>query len=339
VTGRITIHESRLTLFFQALLAITLAMTTAASQALDLQGHRGARGLAPENTLSAFARALAIGVTTLELDCAVTKDGVVVVSHDPAFNPDITRGPDGKWLEKTGPAIWSLAFNELQRYDVGRLNPANAYAKRWPEQRPADGTRIPRLADLFALVKKSGNETIRFNIETKISPFEPTQTTGPEDFARKLISAVRSAGMAERTAIQSFDWRTLRVVQKEAPEIPTVYLTVEKGFMDSIQADKPSSPWTAGFHVSRYGGSIPRMVKAAGGAVWSPYYAETTRSQLKEAQALGLKVVVWTVNEPAEMRRMIEWGVDGIISDRPDLLRKAAGEMGVALPRPTPVSP
>jgi len=339
VTGRITIHESQLTLFFQALLAITLAMTTAASQALDLQGHRGARGLAPENTLSAFARALAIGVTTLELDCAVTKDGVVVVSHDSAFNPDITRGPDGKWLEKTGPAIWSLAFNELQRYDVGRLNPANAYAKRWPEQRPADGTHIPRLADLFALVKKSGNETIRFNIETKISPFEPTQTTGPEDFARKLITAVRSAGMAERTAIQSFDWRTLRVVQKEAPEIPTVYLTVEKGFMDSIQADKPSSPWTAGFHVSRYGGSIPRMVKAAGGAVWSPYYAETTRSQLKEAQALGLKVVVWTVNEPAEMRRMIEWGVDGIISDRPDLLRKAAGEMGVALPPATPAMP
>jgi glycerophosphoryl diester phosphodiesterase len=314
-------------------------MTAATAHALDIQGHRGARGLAPENTLPAFARALGIGVTTLELDCAITKDGVVVVSHDPAFNPDITRGPDGKWLEKTGPAIWGLTFKELQRYDVGRLNPANAYAKRWPEQRPADGARIPRLADLFALVRKSGNETVRFNIETKISPLEPVQTTGPEDFSRKLISALRSAGMAERTAIQSFDWRTLQVVQKEAPEIPTVYLTVEKGFMDSIQADKPSSPWTAGFHVSRYGGSIPRMVKAAGGAVWSPYHAETTRSQVKEAQSLGLKVVVWTVNEPADMRRMIEWGVDGIISDRPDLLRRAAGEMRISLPQPTPVTP
>jgi glycerophosphoryl diester phosphodiesterase len=101
-------------------------MTSLASQALDIQGHRGARGLAPENTLPAFARALAIGVTTLELDCAVTKDGVVVVSHDPAFNPDITRGPDGKWLEKIGPAIWSLTFKELQHYDVGRLNPASS---------------------------------------------------------------------------------------------------------------------------------------------------------------------------------------------------------------------
>jgi glycerophosphoryl diester phosphodiesterase len=306
---------------------------------LDLQGHRGARGLAPENTLPAFARALSIGVTTLELDCGITKDGVVVVSHDPAFNPDIARGPDDKWLKETGPAIWSLDFRDTQRYDVGRINPACDYAKRWPEQRPVDGTRVPRLADVFALVKKSGNETVRFNIETKVSPEEPGLTTTPEDFTRKLVAAIRAGGMEKRAAVQSFDWRTLQVVQKEAPGIPTVYLTVEKGFMDGIQRDKPFSPWTAGFHVSRYGGSIPRMVKAAGGAVWSPYHAETTRDQVKEAQALGLKVVVWTVNEPADMRRLIEWGVDGIISDRPDLLRRAAGEMGVALPPPTPVAP
>jgi len=323
----------------RATLAAALAMNAAIAHALDIQGHRGARGLAPENTLPAFARALAIGVTTLELDCAITRDGVVVVSHDPEFNPDIARGPDGKWLQKTGPAIWSLDFQDTQRYDVGRINPASAYAKRWPEQRPMDGTRIPRLADLFALVKKSGNETVRFNIETKISPLEPGATTTPEDFARKLIAAIRAGGMEQRAAIQSFDWRTLQIVQKEAPAIPTVYLTVEKGFMDGIQRDKPSSPWTAGFHVSRYGGSIPRMVKAAGGAVWSPYHAETTPEQVKEAQSLGLKVVVWTVNAPSDMRRLIEWGVDGIISDRPDLLRRTAGEMGVPLPPPTPVSP
>jgi glycerophosphoryl diester phosphodiesterase len=320
-------------------LGATLAMTSLSVQALDIQGHRGARGLAPENTLPAFARALAIGVTTLELDCAVTKDGVVVVSHDPAFNPDIARGPDGNWLRDAGPAIWSLTYEQIRRYDVGRINPASAYAKRWPEQRPVDGARVPRLADLFALVKSSGNETVRFNIETKVFPPEPGLTTTPEDFARKLIAAIRAGGMEQRAAIQSFDWRTLQVVQKEAPGIPTVYLTVEKGFMDSIQRDKPSSPWTAGLHVSRYGGSIPRMVKAAGGAVWSPYYAETTREQVKEAQSLGLKVVVWTVNEPADMRRLIEWGVDGIISDRPDLLRRTAGELGVPLPHPTPIAP
>ena len=313
-------------------------MTSAVSQALDIQGHRGARGLAPENTLPAFSRALSLGVTTLEMDSAVTKDGVVVVSHDPALNPDITRGPDGKWLDQTGPAIWSLTYTELQRYDVGRLNPANAYAKRWPQQRPVDGTRIPRLADVFALVRKSGNETVRFNIETKISPLAPNETTTPEDFARKLILAVRSAGMAERTAIQSFDWRTLQIVQKEAPEIATVYLTTVSGFMDNIQA-QGESPWTAGHRVRDHGGSVLRMIKAAGGAVWSPYKGDLTREAVKEAQALGLKVVVWTANEPADMRRVIEWGVDGVISDRPDLLRKTAGEMGVALPPATPVTP
>jgi len=311
---------------------------TTSSYALDIQGHRGARGLAPENTLPAFAKALALGVSTLELDCAITRDGVVVVSHDPALNPDITRGPDGKWLQQTGPAIRSLTFQELQRYDVGRLNPSNAYAKRWPEQKPVDGTRIPRLADMFALVRKSGNAAVRFNIETKISPLAPDETTTPEDFTRKLISAVRTAGMADRTAIQSFDWRTLAVVQKEAPEIPTVYLTVQKGFMDSIQADQPQSPWTAGYRFRDHG-SVQRMIKAAGGAVWSPFSGDLTREAVREAQALGLKVVVWTVNEPAGMRRMIEWGVDGIISDRPDLLRQVAGEMGVALPRSTPVTP
>ena len=311
---------------------------SAPAQALDIQGHRGARGLAPENTLPAFARALSLGVSTLELDCAVTRDGVVVISHDSALNPDITRGSDGLWLDQTGPAIWTLTYAELQRYDVGRLKPGTAYAKRWPEQRPVDGTRIPRLADVFALVKKSGNESVRFNIETKISPLEPGQTTGPEDFARKLIAAIRAGGMAQRATIQSFEWRTLAVVQKEAPEIATVYLTVITGFMDNIQVSG-NSPWTAGLRVRDHGGSVPRMVKAAGGAVWSPYSGDLTREAVREAQALGLKVVVWTPNNPPDMRRFIEWGVDGIISDRPDLLRKIAGELKIALPAPAPVAP
>lgn len=291
----------------------------------------------PENTLPAFAHALSLGVTTLELDCAITKDGVVVVSHDSVLNPDVTRGPDGKWLEQAGPAIWDLTVDELARFDVGRLKPGSAYAKRFPRQNAVDGTRIPRLADLFALVREAGNETVRFNIETKISPRTPSATTTPEDFAHRLIAVVREEGMAQRVAIQSFDWRTLQVVQKEAPEIPTVYLSAQQSAMDNILASQPESPWTAGLHVRNFGGSIPGMVKAAGGAVWSPYYGEVTRENIEAARSLGLKVVVWTVNSEADMRRMLELGVDGIISDYPDLLRKVAAEQGVTLPRATPV--
>lgn len=309
------------------------------AKALDIQGHRGARGLAPENTLPAFARALGIGVTTLEMDCAVTKDGVVVVSHDSTLNPNITRGPDGKWLEGEGPPIRNFTYEELGRYDVGRTKPGSDYERRFAQQQPVDGTRMPRLADVFALARKAGNGEVRFNIETKISPLHPERTVSPEVFARAFIAVIRKAGMEERVTIQSFDWRTLAVVQKEAPEITTVYLTAQQGFMDNIRAASPASPWNAGLHVNQFGGSVPRMVKAAGGTVWSPYSGETTREQVREAQALGLRVVLWTVNEPADMRRLIEWGVDGIISDRPDLLRKTAGEMGITLPRPTPVTP
>jgi glycerophosphoryl diester phosphodiesterase len=312
-------------------------MSAGTGYALDIQGHRGARGLAPENTLPAFARALEIGVTTLELDVAITRDGVVVVSHDSALNPDLTRGPDGKWLPQAGPAIWSLSHSELQRYDVGRLNPSNAYAQRWPEQRAADGTRIPRLADVFTVVRKSGNASVRFNIETKISPLKPQATTVPEDFVRKLIAAVRDAGMERRTTVQSFDWRTLAIVQKEAPEIPTVYLTSLSGSAANIHTDG-DSPWTAGIQFRDHG-SVPRMVKAAGGAAWSPNYVDLTRETLREAQALGVKVIPWTVNEPADMRRLIEWGVNGLISDRPDLLRQAAAEAKIPLPASTPVTP
>ena len=314
-------------------------MTAGAGHSIELLGHRGARGLAPENTLPGFARALAIGVSGFELDCAITRDGVVVVHHDAVLNPDFTRGPDGKWLDKAGPAIWTLAFAELQGYDVGRIQPGTDYARRFPTQHPVDGTRIPRLADLFALVRKAGNEAVRCYLELKLSPLTPERTAQPDEFARKVITVVGEAGMTERVAILSFDWRALAAAREIAPEIPTVHLSAQQGFMDNIQAGKRASPWTAGLRVNDFAGSIPRMVQAAGGAAWAPYYEELTRARVKEAQALGQKVMVWTANEPAVMRRMIEWHVDGIISDYPDQLRKVAGEMGVLLPPPTPVAP
>ena len=141
-----------------------------AANAFDLQGHRGARGLAPENTLEGFALALSIGVTTLELDLGMTKDGVVVVSHDSSLNPDHTRGADGEFLKVSGPAIQSLTLAELKRYDVGRLRPGSRYAANFPAQRQIDGARIPTLAEVFDLVHRGGAGHVRFNVETKLTP-------------------------------------------------------------------------------------------------------------------------------------------------------------------------
>jgi len=322
------------------LLAVAaLSGASLAAHAFDLQGHRGARGLAPENTLPAFATALSLGVTTLELDAGITRDGVVVISHERRLTPDIVRGPDGKWLDRPGPAIHALAYAELARYDVGRLNPARSYARRYPEQKPADGARIPRLADLFSLVRKAKNDAVRFNIETKISPYAPDETPPPAEFARALIAAIRRAGMAGRSTIQSFDWRTLAVVQAEAPEIATVYLSARQRWLDNILADNPAgSPWTAGVQFAAHG-SVPRMVKAAGGRIWSPFFGDLDRASLDEAHRLGLAVIVWTVSEPQHVAAALDLGVDGIISDRPDLVRPEMARRGLALPAATPVVP
>ena len=318
--------------------------------AFDLQGHRGARGLAPENTLAAFARGLAIGVTTLEMDAAITKDDVVVVSHDPAFTPAITRGPDGQFLEARGPLIRSLTYAETQRYDVGRINPASSYARTFPDQVPVDGTHLPRLSEVFDLVKRSGNKDVQFDIETKVFPLAPEDTLPPDVFARRLIKEIRAAGMAERTMIQSFDWRTLQVVRKEAPEIRTVYLTAQNRFLDNIctgagaakntasPADCGESAWTAGFQLKELG-SIPRMVKAAGGTIWSPNFNDLDRAKRDEAKALGLLVIPWTVNDPAQIARVLDLDVDGIISDRPDRVREEMKKRGMPLPASYEVKP
>ncbi|MBL0143517.1 MAG: glycerophosphodiester phosphodiesterase [Betaproteobacteria bacterium] len=289
------------------------------AHAFDLQGHRGARGLAPENTPPAWQRALDLGLDTIECDMAITKDGVVVVHHDLYLNPGTTRGPDGKWLEKRGPAISELTFDELQKYDVGRLKPGSDYAKQFPDQKPADGTRIPRLSDLFDLVKKSGNTKIGFDCETKVDPTDRAATLPLEEFTRRTIAEIRKAGMQERLMIQSFDWNTLQVVQKEAPEIRTMYLSSPRTLKPADEG-KPS-PWLAGFAPELHGGSVPRAVKAAGGKIWAPNQTFLTPAMLAEARALGIIVIPWTVNDPAMMNKLLDMGVDGIISDRPDLVQ------------------
>lgn len=309
------------------------ALACTAAQAFDLQGHRGARGLAPENTLAAFERALAIGVTTLEMDAAVTKDGVVVVSHDPALNPAITRDATGRWLDARGATIHDLTLAQVQGYDVGRIDPASAYARQFPDQVARDGERMPTLAAVFAKVKALGADKVRFDIETKIDPTRAQETLAPEPFVKALLAAVAAAGMTDRVMIQSFDWRTLEIVQRLAPGMPTVYLTARGSRFDTL-AD---GTWTGGRLLKDHAG-VPQMVKAAGGSIWAPNYRDIGERDIADAHALGVQVIVWTVNDTADAERLIGWGVDGLISDRPDRMRDAMQRRGIALPAPVPAA-
>lgn len=309
-----------------------LTMNSIGAHAFDLQGHRGARGLMPENTLAGFAHALSLGVTTLEMDVGISKDGHVIISHDTRLNPALTRDRNGKWLEAPGPAINSLTLEELGAYDVGRLNPGSDYAGRFPEQRAIDGTRIPTLTEVLVLVPRSPDKQVHLNIETKLNPLEPQLTRSPEAFARAIVEAIRGAGAGNRVNVQSFDWRTLEHVQTLAPEIKTSYLTVQQKWLDNVAAGRPGvSPWTAGMDVDDFGGSIPRLIKHAGGDIWSPFFRDLDRAQLEEAKALGLRVIVWTVNDVQDMHDLIALGVDGIITDYPDRLHEVAVRHGLVL--------
>ncbi len=301
----------------------------------DLQGHRGARGLAPENTLPGFEAALAVGVTTLEMDAGMTRDGVIVVHHDRRLNPDRTRGPGGAWLdaEQPAPALTALDAAALADYDVGSPRPEGKSAERFPEQRGLDGVAIPTLEAVLARAEGLTDGGLRYNIETKISPADPETSPDPEAFASALVALLRRAGLTDRATVQSFDWRSLQAVQAQAPEIATVYLTAERDWLDNLQRGEDGvSPWTAGLDVDRYEASAPRLIAEAGGAVWSPYYRDLREAELREAHRLGLRVVVWTVNDPDDMESLIELGVDGIITDYPDRLRAVMEEKGMTLP-------
>lgn len=283
--------------FIAALLAASAAQAQtggapapAAEKKIEVQGHRGSRGTHPENTLPAFEEALRAGVDVLEFDMGVTKDGVVIVSHDPNVNPVICLGPDGKKLDKPVPII-SLTLEELKKYDCGSLkNP------RFPEQVPVPGTRIPTLDEVFAMVKASKAPAagrVGFNIETKIFPYEPSLTPSPDRFAELVAAAVRRNGVEKRAVVQSFDARTLKALKKIAPEIRTAQLTYEE-LLDVLPA-----------------------LKAAGTDVWSPYFKWLTPEAVAEARAAGVPVVPWTLNEPKEWEFAVSLGVDAIITDYP----------------------
>ena len=275
-----------------------------------LIGHRGARGLFPENTCEGFARAVALGIDGIELDVGVTADGVPVVCHDPALNPDLVRSADGRWLQGPGPLIRSLTAAELACYDVGRVRPGSAIAS--PDQIPHDGARIPRLDEVLSRFDT------RFVIELKTLADHPDWTVPAVEMAELVAVAVEARRAAGRVWIESFDWRGPRHLRRTRPGLALAWLTRQA----TVAAARL---WWDGPTPADYGGSVPRAVAAEAGVrsgdVWAPDHVDLTKELIAEAHELGLAVLPWTVNRPEEMARLIGWGVDGLVTDRPDLAR------------------
>jgi len=287
-------------------------------------GHRGAAGLAPENTLAAFNKAIEIGVDAIELDVHLTIEKKVVVYHDYCLKPEITRTSKGVWLNASKP-IKDLTIAELKSYDVGRLKPGTRYAKRYPEQQPLDGSTIPTLHEVVSLLQRKSEDT-KLWIEIKTSPEKPDLSWGPEVVAEAVVRLLREENFSTRAFILSFDWRALVHVQKIAPEIPTLYLSVTSRSLDNIKPGKPdSSPWMAGLEVDDFD-SVPGAIKAAGGKYWGPKSEKLTSKHVQEAHQLGIRVFTWTPDVKSDMQRLIKMNVDGIITNRPDILLAVLGK-------------
>lgn len=262
-----------------ALLVIAwTAMLTAAPE-IQVHGHRGARAMRPENTLPAFEYAIGIGVDVLELDMAVTKDNVVVVSHDPYLEPPVCTGPRPK------ATIRELTLDEVRQWDCGKVaNP------KFPKQVAAPGTRMPALDQVLALAPRG---KFWFNIETKSFPEHPELTPPPEEFARLVLAVVRKHKLERRVILQSFDFRTLHAMKKLAPEIRLAALW-EEGERDFVS-----------------------IAREAGAGIVSPQFPLVTPEKVRAAHAAGLQVVPWTANTPADWDHLISAHVDAIISDDP----------------------
>ena len=291
-------------------------------------GHRGAAGLAPENTLMGFSRAIELGVDAIELDVLTSADNELIVHHDFDLKPEIARHPGGTWLiDRAGTQIKALTVKQLKTFDVGRLKPHTRYASKYPEQVPSDGERVPLLREVIHLLHQAGRTSVQLWIEIKTSPEMPNKTMPPETIVENVVAVLQEEAFMQRVKILSFDWRVLVHLQKIAPSIPTIYLTSDTKQFSAASFRNPwESDWTAGFDIGKHEGSIPQTILAAGGRWWAPKYTQLNAKQVKEAHRLGLFVAAWTPDSTPALKKMIKMGVDAIITNRPDRLKQIVSE-------------
>ncbi|MCV7410923.1 glycerophosphodiester phosphodiesterase [Mycobacterium florentinum] len=304
-------------------LLMPLPVSGAQAPAFDLQAHRGGRGETTEESLRAFAKSLELGVSTLELDIVITADGQPLVWHDPTIDaqkcadtgPAFAGDPQYPYV---GKLVHELTLAQIHTLDCGRL------LDEFPRAEVLRGNKIATLPQVFALAD-SYQAAVRYNIEAKVEADQPGRSAEPQQFVDVILAAVRSAGKVSSVEIQSFDWRTLPMVHQAEPSIPLVALYNEETWV-------PGSPWLAGINAAVVGDAMVGALMTGANIVSPRYQLVAGKPYVDHAHALGLKVIPWTVNDTGAMRDQIGYGVDGIITDYPALLRGVMADLGMPLP-------
>lgn len=302
--------------------------------------HRGGSGLWPENTMRAFHEAIAAGAQGIELDIHLTKDNVLVVHHDESLKPAIARGPDGAWVERPTPRIKDLTFDELQAYDVGRLRPGAGYEAPYDDQKAIDGERIPSLEAVIDLVKQEAAPDFIVYTELKTSLLDLSQSADPVTLADAAVNLIESKGFGAQTIFVSFDWRALARAKERAPRIKNAFTTLPFYAIDPEDGSRANDTETAAAirkasargadffggcdwrdqKGRRFGERVLDAIAKGPSDGWFAWHGDIQEEVVAQARALGLSVSAWTVDEPDEMRRLTNLGIDAILTDRLDRL-------------------
>ena len=283
---------------------------------IKIYGHRGARGDLPENTLESFKYLFENNIRAYETDILISKDFIPVITHDFRLDPSYTKDINSNWIDDENIKIIDLTYDQISQFDVGTLNKLSKYGRKFINQRSLENQKIPKLSELLKLTSDNIVEDLLINLEIKSTPVEKNLTPEPKEMVKIIIDEVSRSNLENRIIYSSFDWRVLREIKERNPEIPRAYLT--SGVKGKIY-DK--SPWLD-FTPLHNGVELPELIKALGGSAWHPNYKDVNKEIVQISHDTGLPVDVWTVNRESDMLRMIDYGVDGIMTDYPLKLKE-----------------
>jgi len=280
-------------------------------------GHRGARGEIAENSIEGFKHTFALGIKAIEFDVVISKDKIPVLYHYFHLISDLVKDESGNWLKNSELKVFDKSYEELSKYNIGSFDPESKHGKRFKEQKLLKNAKIPKLSELLELASRKENKDVFLNLEIKSTPFKMGLTPIPSDTVSLILKDIDTYKLEDRIIISSFDWRILYELKKQNPSILRGFITLQQDLSITKKNIYENSPWMVKNYSLDQLFLLPNIIKSLEGHVWSAFYRDVTKQNVELAHKHGLATCVWTVNREQDIIRMIEYGVDGIITDYP----------------------
>ena len=282
-----------------------------------IYGHRGARGDMVENSISGLKYAFDLGIRAVEFDVVISKDNNPVLFHDYRLNPDLVKDSSGNWITDKNMKLIDLTYEKISKYTIESVKPDTKYAKRFKNQQSAKGEKIPKLTEFFQLVTEDKYKDAFLNLEIKSTLTQENVTPNPEKMVSLILKDIKEFNLEDRTLITSYDWRILYELKKQNPNVLRGFITLQQDLPTTKKNVYENSPWMVKKYPMEELFLLPNIIKSLEGHVWSVFYRDVTKQNVELAHKHGLATCVWTVNREKDIIRMIEYGVDGIITDYP----------------------